>query len=90
MQLAGLNGAECANQPTKLVSPAWGVGAQQASLETWQPGSSQFLRWWDGISPEIQPLLQLHRPVCLSVTPHISIAQALRDACRTRGEHVIL
>lgn len=32
----------CRHQPTKLVSPAWGVGAQQARLETWQPGSSQF------------------------------------------------
>lgn len=32
----------CPHEPTKLVAPAWGVGAQQASLETWQPGSSQF------------------------------------------------
>ena len=40
----------------QLISPDGGVGAQQASLETWQPGNSQFLRWWDGILP-------LHRPV---------------------------
>lgn len=71
----------------QLISTTWGVGAQQASLETWQPGNSQFLRWW-------MVFCQKYNPFCnctgLSVTPHRSIVQALRDACRTRGEHVIL
>lgn len=40
MQLAGWNRAECVpiNQPTHLTY--LGAGAQQASLETWQPGDS--------------------------------------------------
>lgn len=96
MQLAGRNGSECipptnqpANQPTNSSHPL-GCRRTAGQPRTWQPGNSQFLGWWKGFCQKYVPFQQLHRPAWLPVTPHRSIARALRDACRTCGEHVIL
>lgn len=71
-------------QPTKLVPLAWGVGAQQASLETWQPGSSQFSLWWMAFFQKYNPL-QLCRPILFCHASQIDRSSPARRMQDTRG-----
>lgn len=67
MQLAGWDGTECAsvspstNQTRLTCLGCRGTAGQPRNVAAWQ---FPILPLMDAILPGIQPLLQLHRPVC--------------------------
>lgn len=85
MQLAGWDGTECAsvspstNQTRLTCLGCRGTAGQPRNVAAWQ---FPVLPLMVAILPGIQPLCNC---TGLSVTPHRSIVQTLRDACRLRG-----